>query len=134
MPALSRAAPKTRARGRLGAWGLVPVVDEADGQERGDILYATTSERRHGTKSKTKAAHCACSLTGWLYVGRFHQVPVDHVASAENDADIPLTRMLLYALGIAGSVIERTDEERLDPSCTRSRDEVKSDTSSPRAG
>ena len=112
---------------------MVPAVGEAHGQERGDILYATTSERRHGVESKTKAAHCAC-LTRWLCVGRFHQGSVDQVASAKDDADIPLTRMFLYALGIAGGVIERTDEERHDPSCTSSQDEVKSDTSSPRAG
>ena len=81
--------PKRGLEVVLKRGGLVPVVGEADGQERGDILYATTSERRHGTKSKTKAAHCGCSLTGWLYVSRFHQVPVDQVASAEDDADIP---------------------------------------------
>ena len=113
---------------------MVPAVGEAHGQERGEILYATTSERGHGIKSKTKAAHCAYSLTRWLCLGRFHQGSVDQVASAKNDADIPLTRMFLYALGIAGSVIERTDEERHDPSCTSSQDEVKSDTNSPRAG
>ena len=86
------------------------LVGEADGQERGDSLNATTSERRH----------CGCSLTGWLYVGRFHQAPGDQVASAEDDTDIPLTRMLLHALGIAASVTERTDEDKHDPSTSAS--------------
>ena len=31
----------------------------------------------------------ACSLTGRLYVGGFYQVPVDQIASAEDDADVP---------------------------------------------